>query len=58
MATKSYKSLLNIFILYRTVDFAPDFANQLVNTAVNAAGQAYITAKAVFKTWQDKDKQV
>ena len=38
----------------RTVDFAPEFANQLVATAVNAAGQAYITAKAVFKTWQDR----
>ncbi|XP_052812771.1 uncharacterized protein LOC128240257 [Mya arenaria] len=38
----------------KTVDFAPEFANQLVTTAVNAAGQAYITAKAVFKTWQDR----
>ncbi|XP_053385667.1 uncharacterized protein LOC128550495 [Mercenaria mercenaria] len=32
----------------------PEFAIQRVATAVNAAGQAYITAKAVFKTWQDK----
>ncbi|XP_060568887.1 next to BRCA1 gene 1 protein-like isoform X2 [Ruditapes philippinarum] len=40
----------------KTVDFAPEFANQLVATAVNAAGQAYITAKAVFKTWQDKQQ--
>jgi hypothetical protein len=43
-----------MFNIFRTVDFAPEFANQLVATAVNAAGQAYITAKAVFKTWQDK----
>jgi hypothetical protein len=43
-----------MFDIFRTVDFAPEFANQLVATAVNAAGQAYITAKAVFKTWQDK----
>lgn len=41
----------------KTVDFAPEFANQLVATAVNAAGQAYITAKAVFKTWQDKQQE-
>ncbi|KAL4216974.1 Next to BRCA1 protein 1 protein [Mactra antiquata] len=41
----------------KTVDFAPEFANQLVTTAVNAAGQAYITAKAVFKTWQDKQEK-
>ncbi|XP_052235055.1 uncharacterized protein LOC127847284 [Dreissena polymorpha] len=40
----------------RTVEFAPEFANQLVATAVNAAGQAFITAKAVFKTWQDKQE--
>ncbi|XP_053386589.1 tripartite motif-containing protein 45-like isoform X2 [Mercenaria mercenaria] len=34
----------------------PEFAIQRVATAVNAAGQAYITAKAVFKTWQDKQE--
>ena len=31
-----------------------DFMNQLVATAVNAAGQAYVTTKAVFKTWQER----
>ncbi|XP_053386587.1 uncharacterized protein LOC128550801 [Mercenaria mercenaria] len=41
----------------KTVEFDPEFANQLVASAVNAAGQAYITAKAVFKTWQDKQNE-
>lgn len=41
----------------RTVDFAPEYANQLVQTAVSAAGQACILVKSVFKTWQDKQQE-
>ena len=43
-------SLLIFFFYFRS----SDFVNQLVATAVSAAGQAYITTKAVFKTWQEK----
>ena len=42
--------LFSIYFDFRS----SDFVNQLVATAVSAAGQAYITTKAVFKTWQEK----
>ena len=54
LCDRLYGNTTMCYSLYIFDSRSSDFVNQLVATAVSAAGQAYITTKAVFKTWQEK----